>query len=426
MTTSYTPSQPGTWLLFVTGDTVLFTEAAEATAVDELWAAVGSEAPVQATLDVLTRAGLSSAPSFALGQVVAGRLHALVRGPLVLDAVAAAGTEAIDGTGVSTWRETTVDGVTALSLGEHTGALPVGRGVVWAAGFAFQPGDAPIAAPAATPTPVIAAPTPVVKPIPEATPAPVVTSVETPAPVFIEPPVAVVPATPVAPPAEVTDPDLPSEHTMVEREDELEPDPVTPSVVEPVQTPGPVVDTSYSHLFEETVHRSIEEAAIREAEPEEEEAAVSPKTAAPSLGDHDGETVMSGDIAELRNRRKPAAAASVAPVERAIYLELPNNQRESLSQPVIIGRSPSVSQVSGTELPRLVSIPGSQDISRNHARFAVEGGTVVVTDLHSRNGTSVALPGKPAQMLRKGEPTAVLPGTIVDLGGGVSLTVREG
>ena len=41
-----------------------------------------------------------------------------------------------------------------------------------------------------------------------------------------------------------------------------------------------------------------------------------------------------------------------------------------------------------------------QDISRTHARVALEGGTVVVTDLHSRNGTLVALPGKEPQKLR--------------------------
>jgi hypothetical protein len=423
MTTAYTPSQPGTWLLLVNGDAVLYVEAAAATEVGELWAAVSGEAPVQATLEILTRSGLGSAPSFALAHVVGGTLHALVRGPLVLDAVAAGGTEAIDGTGVSTWRETTVDGVTALSLGEHAGHLPIGSGVVWASGFAFQPGGTPIAAaviaPLAEPVVAVAAPVPAAEPV--AAPAPVAAPV-------IEVPVAapiaaaVTPA-PAAPPAEVTDPDLPSEHTMVEREEEPEPEPAP--VIAPMPSSAPAIDNSYSHLFEETVHRSIEEAAIREAEPEEAAAAAAPAVAA-SLGDHDGETVMSGDISELRGRKKAAAEPAVIAPASSIYLELPNNQREALGQPVIIGRSPSVSQVSGAELPRLVSIPGSQDISRNHARFAVEGGTVVVTDLHSRNGTSVALPGKPPQMLRKGEPTAVLPGTVVDLGGGISLTVREG
>jgi pSer/pThr/pTyr-binding forkhead associated (FHA) protein len=85
-----------------------------------------------------------------------------------------------------------------------------------------------------------------------------------------------------------------------------------------------------------------------------------------------------------------------------------------------------VSKVSGGQVPRLVSLGSAdQDISRNHVQFQVEGDTVVVTDLHSRNGTIVVLPGKPPQKLRQGEPTAVIVGTVVDLGGGVTLTVCE-
>jgi hypothetical protein len=79
MTSSYTPAQPGTWLLLVTADSVLYAEAAAATAVDELWRALAGAAPVQSMLDILTRGGLGSTPSFALGHVVDGTLHALVR-----------------------------------------------------------------------------------------------------------------------------------------------------------------------------------------------------------------------------------------------------------------------------------------------------------------------------------------------------------
>jgi len=75
-------------------------------------------------------------------------------------------------------------------------------------------------------------------------------------------------------------------------------------------------------------------------------------------------------------------------------------------------------------MPRLLTVGSiEQDISRNHARFALEGGTVVVTDLHSRNGTMVILPGKDPQKLRAGEPTAVIVGTTVDLGGGVTFRI---
>ena len=77
------------------------------------------------------------------------------------------------------------------------------------------------------------------------------------------------------------------------------------------------------------------------------------------------------------------------------------------------------------ERPHVVKVASpDKDISRNHAQFAVEGDTVVVTDLHSRNGTAIQMPGKPRQLLRAGEATPVLDGTIVDLGG-TTLTVRS-
>jgi hypothetical protein len=37
----------------------------------------------------------------------------------------------------------------------------------------------------------------------------------------------------------------------------------------------------------------------------------------------------------------------------------------------------------------------------------------------------IVLPGKSPQKLRAGEPTSVIPGTVVDLGSGVTLTVRQ-
>lgn len=405
MTTSYTPSEPGTWLLLATGDTVLYVEPSAAGAAGELWTAVTGASPVQSVLDVLTRGGLSSTPSFALGHAVGDSVHTLVRGGVVLGVSSGSGKQSVDGTGVSTWRETSFDGVNGIVAGTGAGELPLVAGAVWASGFVFAPGAA-----AAQPAPVVEVPA-VAAPV---APVPVVE-----APVFVEPP-----APEPVPVTEATViPDALSEHTIVEREEE--PAPVAEPAAPPA--PAPVAEASaYSHLFEETVHRSIAEAAVHEEEAEEAPADAAKPAPAEQLGDHDGETVMSADIAALRGRKRAAAPAAAAPPTRAVYLELPGNQREPLTQPVIIGRSPSVSQVSGAELPRLVAIPGSQDISRSHARFAIEGDTVVVTDLHSRNGTSIALPGKAPQLLRKGEPTAVLPGTVVDLGGGISLTVREG
>jgi hypothetical protein len=151
-------------------------------------------------------------------------------------------------------------------------------------------------------------------------------------------------------------------------------------------------------------------------------------------GDHDGLTVASVDIRRLREERAardseassstglaPAPAVDAAPRST---LRMPDGSLEPIGHEVVLGRAPSVSQVSGGRLPRLITVGGGDpDISRNHLRITLEGDTVVVTDLHSRNGTHVVAPGKPPVKLRAGEPTPVLTGTVVDLGGGCTLQV---
>jgi hypothetical protein len=178
---------------------------------------------------------------------------------------------------------------------------------------------------------------------------------------------------------------------------------------------------SYDYLFGETMHRPVAAAAVL---PEDDSA---PETGDTIEGDHDGHTIMTPRVGGLRGGKKPVAKAPKAQVPSSRFvLSLSTGAREPLSQPILLGRSPSASKVSGGDIPRLVTMGGAdQDISRTHAKFALEGDTVVVTDLHSRNGTSVTLPGKSSQRLRGGEPTAVIAGTIVDFGGGLSVTVEE-
>jgi hypothetical protein len=133
---------------------------------------------------------------------------------------------------------------------------------------------------------------------------------------------------------------------------------------------------------------------------------------AAEVGDHDGLTVMSGDIQRMRAEHD------------GFVLKISGGATEPLTDLALVGRAPSVSKVSGDRVPKLITVGSAdQDISRNHVQFAVEGDTVVVTDLHSRNGTLIVLPGKPPMKLRQGEPTSVIVGTVVDLGGGVTMTV---
>jgi hypothetical protein len=143
----------------------------------------------------------------------------------------------------------------------------------------------------------------------------------------------------------------------------------------------------------------------------------------------DDRTVVVDEIARLRAGRSAGlappilAGAAAPPPVPALSLELPDGSREPLDGVVLVGRAPSAP----VDAPgsRLLRLAGDGDISRNHARVAVEGGTVIVTDLGSRNGTVVRIPGYPAQKLREGQPTPVLVGTTIDLGGGLELNVRD-
>ncbi len=112
--------------------------------------------------------------------------------------------------------------------------------------------------------------------------------------------------------------------------------------------------------------------------------------------------------------------------ESSYIVELSTGAIVDLSGPLVLGRAPNMgAEQTGGVLPRHVKLTGATDISRNHVLLTVEGGVIVVTDLHSRNGTDVVMPGRGPQRLRAGEPTAVMPDTVIDLGSGVFLTVRN-
>lgn len=470
-TTHYRLTDGGGWFALVHDGRALLVEASAERAI-ELWPALVEGA--DALLDRLTATGLSSAPSFAFAEVDArGGLRTILRGPVAATISSASGPTERSGSGVATWREDADASATAVRL-RHDGApaggasLPVVSGVVAAAELDIDLDRTEVAAPAT------AAPAPAASTLPadRIDPAPVATSAASvpPAPTAAAPaPAATDPAqTPVEPDEEATADDgiddgidertsvLPRRTpTHSETETETEPEQVPELTVVPEQTILPTAggqaesqaeakatdeEDDYDYLFGSTVVRTVADAAVRDDEPvaveASPEAAPEPATEStpiteafdlPAEGDHDGHTVMAADLAELRARRREHGA-SVPPPAPAPSLHLLRHDGvvESLDQPVLVGRAPSVNQVSAGRMPRLVTVSSlGQDISRNHAQFTVEGGTVVVTDLHSRNGTFIVLPGKSPQKLRQGEPTAVIVGTVVDLGGGVTFTVSE-
>ncbi|WP_263118913.1 FHA domain-containing protein, partial [Cellulomonas sp. RIT-PI-Y] len=177
-----------------------------------------------------------------------------------------------------------------------------------------------------------------------------------------------------------------------------------------------------------------------------------------SEDDHDGMTILSGELASIRQNLPswavsesgqwpsgPAvapgtgspAAPGTAPLEAVALTPPPpapdSFPRVALSTGVVvpvdgvllIGRAPQAARAPEGVRTRLVAVPSpTQDISRTHAELRVSDGRVLVTDLFSTNGVTVASGGLPPRKIAAGEPVAVGAGEIVDLGDGVTFTVE--
>lgn len=194
----------------------------------------------------------------------------------------------------------------------------------------------------------------------------------------------------------------------------------------PVSETVRAADDEYDHLFGETVARVVEDAAVRDAEEEPALIDLVP-VAVPGAegvdGDHDGHTIS---IAELRALAS-APPAPVAPRSSAIArLELSTGDVVELDRPVVIGRRPSAGRAAAHELPHLVTVPSPlQDISRSHVEVRAEGRFVVVRDLASVNGTVLLRSGQAPVRLAGSESMVLAGGDVLDLGDGVTVTIRE-
>ncbi|MGJ4843305.1 FHA domain-containing protein [Leifsonia sp. Le1] len=410
----------GDWAVVAAGARALIVEGQDATALRGLAAAVSSG--FAETLEALAADGFARTPSFGLIEGATGRAMIAVRGPVTATVHTHEGERSIDADGVSTWLEQQVAEATSVTLavtGMADGAasrpaLPLADGIVWAAGVSW---GGQTAAQAAVP---VAAP--------EAKRAPIT------APVLVEAP---------AEPEQQPEPEpvlVPQAEPEVEAGETRIPD---ATLSEVTHTDAAEADaTGYDHLFGATMMRSVEDAAVRPAE-EAEPARIdlprfitdsAPARPSAEAGDHDGLTIMSGSLDGLRAQDSAQHTAAdgaqdaqppAAPSPR-FFVDLADGRREYLEPPIVVGRAPVASTTARGPAPRPVTVDSAErDISRSHTTIAVEGDTVVVTDLHSRNGTMIVLPGKPPQKLRSGEPTAVIAGTVVDLGSGVTLTVGE-
>jgi hypothetical protein len=109
-------------------------------------------------------------------------------------------------------------------------------------------------------------------------------------------------------------------------------------------------------------------------------------------------------------------------------LRLASGDVVSLDRGVLLGRSPKVNaDLPVADRPHLVRVASPEnDISRNHVEVVLDGWHVLVRDLGSTNGTTVALPGQVPVRLRPGDQQVIEPGTIVTMADEVSVTFEVG
>ena len=417
------PSDARAWVLIGAPACMLALPRADAGRFGGLSERVAEADGFRAALEFLLAGGIAGAPSFALIDGDSAVARVVLRGPATVSVTSTdpdAAEVTISGEGMATWSERVLEGARSLLL-----QVP---GSTWTV-------ELKSAAPAALPATITVS-------------APVLA--EDPAPATVETP---------------RDAETVAEATLVPSAQIEVPVPVPVPVLVPVPMAVPVavvaaapgasatVDAAatstepepYDFLFGDTIYRTQAGASIRIPNPDPERP-----------GDHDGRTMLAEDLglkghqpdvpvapdaseatvfAPIPGHVPAVGTATSTSTSQAatlqltptLQLERADRGRESLSVPVVIGRAPSVSPVAAVSgpHPRLITILDDKDISRSHLRVAVEGDVVVVTDLASKNGTLVTLPGGSPRKLRGNEPTVVLPGTVIDLGGGVSFTVRE-
>lgn len=556
------------------GAVVVLPAPVETDLVDQVWDQLGAAPGVVEVLQVLTGAfgsSLRTIPPFAVAVVADRRVHVAVRGALAVTLEVEGGDRVhVDGDDVTTWSERVVDDVVELLV--RTGAAPadapvgeplLGDRATWPLASAVVLADAVAWQLAERPARAVADPERDEAPVHEtsvpgtAASAPVVaggTSSGTEVPPRAEPASgAALPPAPseqpgtfgatIALPEETMAPEpdgaglLDHPGTASETEDDA---PVTPD------DPFPAAD-DYSHLWGSTVLRTVEDAAVRAQDADDDEgepsaspaetpvpavpapgpaervdatvppppgigvppvpgpdeppqaggliagvprewtgatpaaahraATVIPDDAAPDGSadgglDHDGHTVLSSAIADLRAAAQetdtppppPATPSFTTPPasgqqrilartceqghgnppsrdtcavcggaldgDAALAVRPPlgrllvsTGQTIELDRGVVVGRRPRTPRTQAADLPRLVTVPSpQQDISRSHLEVTLEGWHVLVSDMATTNGTTLLRAGQPPRRLHPSEPVLVVDGDVVDLGDDVTLT----
>jgi hypothetical protein len=202
----------------------------------------------------------------------------------------------------------------------------------------------------------------------------------------------------------------------------------------------PPAEPDFDFLFGgEEINTTVEQAAVRESS--ETQVVVTPDSTAtgadedfladlepvpatlppPEVIAGSGELVLSSacpaghpnppDGRACRYCGQPIPPGPPTPMPRPVLgmLRFSTGQFVPLSGPLVIGRSPSADAEGGDPDRELVRVASpDKRISRSHLGVSIDGWDVIVTDLHSGNGTTLVIPGQGPRHLEPGE-TVTLP-----------------
>lgn len=427
---------PGESRLVVTGQGVILLNAEmPAALLVQIWEQVEAGRGLPAVLEALTGAfgtSIATIPSFAVALAEGAAVRLAVRGALSIDVTTTTGADTANGTGVTTWTERVIDDARTVTVTPTGGAaapveFPIRDGVVLASAVEW-----------------------VLDPVASAD-ADAGSSADADAAVVIA--------------IEVADSDVADIEPVDSRADlegaepaDAEPEEADPAGVHPVDDDRigsdlidsiPIMTSSDTWLPPDVTY--IPEPAAEPApeptpeptpEPESEPVGSAPGDEAwgattvirrldspVTTGDHDGETIS---VAQARALRTDATASDSTPPpplapprpQAPGRVRLSTGQEYLLDRTVVIGRRPRSTRVTGTDLPHLVAVDSpQQDISRSHLELRVEGDSIIGTDLNTTNGTTLHRSGAEPVRLHPGEQTVVVPGDLLDLGDGVTVTV---
>lgn len=344
-------------------------------------AVTGAEPDLESVLDAVLQRGMPQLPALFIAEFAGRDLTAVLRGAIAVEAETADGARhAPDGAGLRTWREFALDDVVRLRVGAaadadaQSGSQPayVGRLSVSRLEWHAETG--------AFPTTAVAAPQPTTA------------------------------GTDAADPAHTLD--------FFDREIAVSPAPPTPVPPPVPPAPGPdALDPSYSDTIRYTSPPGIRRPVETADEFLDESSAALTGVVCPA---------GHGNPLERETCARCGAALRGAAVRRVARPELgtvtlPDGSVLPLRGTLLIGRSPRGDRVATGDVPILVTVD-DKDVSRTHVRVHSEGWQVLIEDLGSTNGTTLALPGAHPRRIRAGEPALVADGAVAELGTNTRLT----